>query len=400
MNEEQKRAAKYIKIELPLMILFLVLGSLMVFATAGGKFKEEYSFLLIGENGYINLVIAAFFFVIAFGIGKIYWRHKDIVTYDEFGVRKDEKRRMEMDSKERRQLEMQSLAELERVLPRNTIEKITHEGSEDPEADLNKLVGINSVKDRLLEMQARMEFEEGGKKDKKNKKKEPDAKKEGHHMVFYGNPGTGKTTVARIVTGILWDYEYIDKNKIIEVDGNFLKSSDPSSTETKVRFICRAAYDGVLFIDEAYALGGDKIGETAIATLIKEMEDHRDRLVVILAGYSGPMTQMLDTNPGFKSRIKEYLDFPDYSQPELWGIFKRMAKEKGFEVDNKCERPLTLRFGVERSLSSWGNARTVRNILEESIDKHALRFMKKEIEEKDKYVLQEGDIFTEAKSLL
>ena len=219
--------------------------------------------------------------------------------------------------------------------------------------------------------------------------------------MFYRNPGTGKTTVARIVTGILYEYEYISKNQVIEIDGNFLKAGDSSSTEKKVRFICRAAYDGVLFIDEAYSLGNDKMGEIAIATLIKEMEDHRDRLVVILAGYSGPMTKMLDTNPGFKSRVKEYLDFPDYSQGELFEIFKRMAAAKGFTVDEKeCERRLTLRFSLERSLSSWGNARTVRNVLEESIDKHAVNFVKGNVMPEDKYVLKGEDISTEPKSLL
>ena len=257
-------------------------------------------------------------------------------------------------------------------------------------------MGINPVKERIFEMKARMEFEESSKKDKKN----TNQKNEGHHMVFYGNPGTGKTTVARIITGILYEYEYIDRNKVIEVDGNFLKSSDPSATETKVRFVCRAAYDGVLFIDEAYALGDDEIGQTAIATLIKEMEDHRDRLVVILAGYSEPMGKMLEVNPGFKSRIKEYLDFPDYSQSELFEIFKRMAKEKGFTVDEKCENRLTYRFSLERSLSSWGNARTVRNVLEEAIDKHAVNFVKGEIPQNEKYCIKEVDISTEPKALL
>lgn len=342
------------------------------------------------------------FFTASFMVGKQYWKYKDIATYDEFGVRKDEKRRMEMDSTERRQLEMQSLAELERVIPRNTIEKITHSGSTNAEKDLADLVGIEPVKERLYEMKARMEFEEEerAKTKGKGKNKNSNPNEEGHHMVFYGNPGTGKTTVARILTNILYEYEYIERNELIEVDGNFLKSGDPSMTETKVRFICKSAHGGVLFIDEAYSLGGDKIGETAIATLIKEMEDHRDKFVVILAGYSGPMGKMLETNPGFKSRIKEYLDFPDYSQPELLEIFKRMAKGKGFEVDDSCDKPLTLRLGMERSLTSWGNARTVRNVLEETIDKHAVNFVKGNIAKEDKYKLFGADICTEPKALL
>lgn len=391
------KAKKYYQIEFVIMIGLLLIGCLFFCGIALGE-HENFKWMML-RNGYGNLVGGIICLIAGFAVGKLYWRHKDIASYDEFGVRKNEKRRMEMDSKERRQLEMQSLMELEKVLPRNTIEKITKEGSVDPDRDLEKLVGITSVKNRLLEMKARMEFEEKDKKRNKGRSLSGQ-EQEGHHMVFYGNPGTGKTTVARIVTGILYDYEYIDKNKVIEVDGNFLKSSDPSMTETKVRFVCKAAYDGVLFIDEAYALGDDEIGQIAIATLIKEMEDHRDRLVVILAGYSEPMSKMLSINPGFKSRIKEYLVFNDYSQPELFEIFKRMAREKGFEVDGKCERPLTLRLGVERALSSWGNARTVRNVLEETIDKHALRFVKGEISPEYKHTLLEEDVSVEAKSLL
>lgn len=396
MDKRQKEAEIKYKKAFVLMMFLLVCGvacCLLIIPNLNGE--------LFGKT--INNVLLAgigVFFTSSFMVGKIYWKHKDIAMYDEFGVRKDEKRRMEMDSHERRQLEMQSLAELERVIPRNTIEKITHPGSEDAEKDLENLVGINSVKERLFEMKARMEFEEEERNKNKGNTKNSKSNEEGHHMVFYGNPGTGKTTVARILTNILYEYEYIERNEIVEVDGNFLKSGDPSMTETKVRFICKSAHGGVLFIDEAYSLGGDRIGETAIATLIKEMEDHRDKFVVILAGYSGPMGKMLETNPGFKSRIKEYLDFPDYSQPELLEIFKRMAKGKGFEVDGSCDKPLTLRFGMERSLSSWGNARTVRNVLEETIDKHAVNFVKGKIEKEDKYKLFGIDVCTEPKALL
>lgn len=394
MNKQQKEAERKYRLAFVVMMILMACGLLccvaIIFNLQGELFGEGANKALLAGTGV--------FFTSSFLVGRVYWKYKDIATYDEFGVRKDEKRRMEMDSHERRQLEMQSLAELERVIPRNTIEKITHQGSEDAEKDLENLVGIESVKERLFEMKARMEFEEEERSNKKHKASNPN--EEGHHMVFYGNPGTGKTTVARIITNILYEYEYIDRNELIEVDGNFLKSGDPSMTETKVRFVCKASYGGVLFIDEAYSLGGDKIGETAIATLIKEMEDNRDKFVVILAGYSGPMGKMLETNPGFKSRIKEYLDFPDYSQPELLEIFKRMASSKGFEVDESCDKPLTLRLGMERSLSSWGNARTVRNVLEESIDRHAVNFVRGKIEKDSKYRLFGDDICTEPKALL
>ena len=122
--KEQKRAEKLYKIEFVIMVVFISIGLLFALGIVGKDAKEDSIWTYFAFfNGYGNIVAMVICFVISFGIGKLYWKHKDIATYDEFGVRKDEKRRMEMDSKERRQLEMQSLAELERVLPRNTIEK-------------------------------------------------------------------------------------------------------------------------------------------------------------------------------------------------------------------------------------------------------------------------------------
>jgi len=392
MNQNKSKA-RY-QMEFVFMVFFLLLGLACISGMIIGLNVPGMEWLMSYHGIPLVLSFAACIATVI-AIGRFYRIHKDEASYDEFGIRKDEKRRMEMDSKERRKLELQSLMELEKVLPRNTLEQITKKGSSNPEKDIESLIGLSSVKDRLLEMKARMEFDRGGKK-----KRESSSKDEGHHMVFYGNPGTGKTTVARIITGLLYDYKYISQNKIVEIDGNFLKSSNPSMTETKVRFVCRAAYDGVLFVDEAYSLGEDKIGQTAVATLIKEMEDHRDRFVVILAGYPEQMSQMLDVNPGFKSRVKEYLDFPDYSEEELLSIFRQMAKEKGFEVESSCNKPLSRRFLAERRLSSWGNARTVRNVLEETLDKHALRFMKGEVDKMKKYVLFGEDVSLWPKSVL
>lgn len=402
---DSERAKKLCKIDGLIMGVFIALGLVGAFTACLGISGEricgkDLSFLLV-LGGKVNVGVTVVCFFSAITVGRLYWRHKEIAVYDEFGVRRDEKRRMEMAKEERRQLEFQSLMELEKVLPRNIIEKITHEGSKDPEKDLDALIGLRPIKDRVLEMKARMEFDEEERERLGRKKSQGMTRAgEGHHMVFYGSPGTGKTTIARIITGILWDYEYIQKNHCLEVDGNFLKSSDASSTEKKVRFICRAAYGGVLFIDEAYSLGGDTEGEMAIATLIKEMEDNRDKFVVILAGYKEPMSAMLDVNPGFKSRVKEYLDFPDYSDEEMFEIFAFLAKAKGFETDESLYFRFFDRLDAERSLSSWGNARTARNILEESIDKHALRCMRGEVPEEHRRVLEPSDISTEPKSLL
>lgn len=387
----QAKATTLYRIALFFMILLLLLG----FSCCAWMVYELFYKPTIQNTPLQWYLLSGIiiFFLSGFLVGKLYWKYKDIATYDEFGVRTKEKRRMKMDSKERRELELQSLAELERVLPRNTIEKLTKSGSTNAEKDLADLIGITNVKERLLEMQARMEFEETNQK----KRKKSDLT-EGHHMVFFGNPGTGKTTVARILTNLLYEYEYLEKNQFLEVDGNFLKSEDASMTETKIRYLCRAAKGKLLFIDEAYSLGEDEIGRIAIATLIKEMEDHRSEFVVILAGYPEQMTTLLESNPGFQSRIKEYFHFPDYSQDELLRIFYLMAKEKGFSVHKDCDIPLGFRFCKERLLGSWGNARTVRNVLEESIDKHAAHFINGQLPPSQKYCLQAMDISSHPKS--
>ncbi len=217
---------------------------------------------------------------------------------------------------------------------------------------------------------------------------------ESHTYITDGHIITHNTTVARIITGFLYKNGYIKENKIIEVDGNFLKSGTPGDTSTKTKFIIRQAYNGVLFIDEAYALtgSGDNCGREAVATLLKEMEDNRDKFILILAGYTNEMKDMLNTNPGFKSRIRDYLLFPDYTNDELCSIFNFMANGKNFVVSAEAMDNFRIRIERERSLNSYGNARTVRNVLDEAMDKHSYNYMKKKISEDDKYRLVAKDV--------
>lgn len=148
-----------------------------------------------------------------------------------------------------------------------------------------------------------MKFEQETRKKKYDKKKRQYGTN-GRHYVFYGSAGTGKTTVARIITGFLYKYGYIKENKCIEIDGNFLKARDMSDTKTKL--LIQQAYGGVLFIDEAYAIldGSAEYGNAVIATLIKEMEDNRDKFTVILAGYKNDMKGLLDSNEALKAVLK------------------------------------------------------------------------------------------------
>ena len=376
---DYKQAEKRYKFLMTAMVLVLLLSILpmglsvyrFLFAQISGGKTSPWHMVFSGVCLFVGVCAA----VAMSGPMK---KAKEIAMYDEFGVRRDTKGKLSLNSSERQELERQALAELEKILPKSALERATHTGSENPDADLESMVGIAEVKRRVLEMKARMDFED--------KMATKHAGSEGHHMVFTGNPGTGKTSIARIITGFLYEYEYIDENKIVEVDGNFLKGTDSDTTQVKVRYLCRYSTGGVLFIDEAYSLAEDDIGLLAISTLIKEMEDRRGQFVVIFAGYTGEITSMLDANPGFRSRIKEYFCFEDYTSDETYDIFCKMASDKGFKVlddSGELKAAFLTRIEKERALPSWGNARTVRNILEEAIDHHAYRVIQGEIPKKD-----------------
>ena len=315
------------------------------------------------------------------------------VEYDEFGLSKTKGRYEYLSKAEKDQIDLQKTADMERVMNTSAMKKMTKQGSKNPRADMDNLIGLLPVKNKMEEMVARMQFESMSNTNKRGKKKE---KKEngmsGRHMVFYGAPGTGKTTVARILTGFLYQYGYIKENKCVEVDGNFLKAG--ADTALKTELVIRQAYDGVLFVDEAYSLmdSSDGSGREAIATLIKQMEDKRDRFILILAGYTEEMKYLLNANPGFESRIKEYLDFPDYNDEEMLQIFIMMAKQSNFIVSEEAIDPFYERISKERRLKSFGNARTARNILDETIDKHAFNYVKRIIPPNAQYVICEPDV--------
>ena len=237
-------------------------------------------------------------------LAKMYQKAIQDNEYDEFGNSK-KSNYATLTRKEREQMDKEKLQQMEMLFPTSVMNKIVKEGSKNPEKDLQDMIGLPLVKQKVTEMAARMQFErEAMTKEKKEKKQtRSEYGMNGRHFVFYGSAGTGKTTVARIITGFLYKYGYIKENKCIEIDGNFLKAGEMSDTKTKL--LIQKAYGGVLFIDEAYAImdGTAEYGKAVIATLIKEMEDNRDKFTVILAGYKNDIKRLLDTNEGFKSRI-------------------------------------------------------------------------------------------------
>jgi hypothetical protein len=193
------------------------------------------------------------------------------------------------------------------------------------------------------------------------------------HLVFLGNPGTGKTTVARLVSGIYRALGLLSKGQLVEVDRSELVAGYLGQTAAKTAEVVATAIGGVLFIDEAYALAGDQYGEEAIDTLVKEMEDHRDDLVVIVAGYPVPMASFIAANPGLASRFRTVIAFDDYTDDELTEIFGRLAADSDYAPTDAClDRFRELLRATPRG-EGFGNGRFARNVLEGAISRQAWR---------------------------
>ncbi|WP_148615671.1 AAA family ATPase [Nocardioides rubriscoriae] len=243
--------------------------------------------------------------------------------------------------------------------PKKTLEELL--------AELDDLVGLADVKAEIHRQAAVLRVEglraQAGLKN-------PDITR---HMVFNGNPGTGKTTVARLVSGIYAALGLLSKGQLVEVDRSELVAGYLGQTAAKTAEVVASALGGVLFIDEAYSLAGDQYGTEAIDTLVKEMEDHRGDLVVIVAGYPLPMQVFIAQNPGLESRFRTHIDFVDYTDAELVDIFEVMAAAAEYDVSEPVlDRLRDILGGVERG-PTFGNARWVRNLLEAAIGRQAWR---------------------------
>ncbi len=238
-------------------------------------------------------------------------------------------------------------------------------------AELNSLIGLERVKKdvdslrNLIKIQA-MRKQQGL----------PNTKVS-YHCVFSGNPGTGKTTVARILAGIYKDLGLLRKGHLVEVDRSKLVGEFVGQTAPKTNKVVDEALDGVLFIDEAYTLVGEgnDYGSEAIATLLKRMEDDRDRLVVVLAGYTNEIKEFIDSNPGLQSRFNRYIQFDDYSVEELTEIFKRNLKKSGYQIKRDAFEKLRniINMAVMTKDVNFGNARYVRNLFEKIVQNQANR---------------------------
>lgn len=241
-----------------------------------------------------------------------------------------------------------------------------------PSKELNSLIGLASVKTEVETLTNFIKIQQT------RAAKGLKTSAVSYHCVFTGNPGTGKTTVARILAKIYKRLGVVSKGHLVETDRAGLVAEYVGQTAVKTNKIIDSALDGVLFIDEAYSLisgGENDFGKEAIATLLKRMEDNRDRLIVILAGYTKNMKDFIDSNPGLQSRFNRYIEFPDYSAGELLQIFEANMKKYEYRFGEGAREYLQQYFEneVAHKDANFGNGRLVRNVFEKSLERQANR---------------------------
>ena len=245
---------------------------------------------------------------------------------------------------------------------------------EEVDAELDNIIGLKEVKTYIHSLKAHVAIQE------RRKQQGMKTAEISRHMIFTGNPGTGKTTIARLFARYMKAIGALSQGQLVEVTRADLVARYVGQTAPLTMSVIRSAIGGVLFIDEAYSLyrgKDDSFGLEAIDTLVKAMEDNRDDLIVILAGYSREMKEFLEANSGLKSRFANIIEFPDYSAEELLQIAQLQAKGKGYRIHEEALEPLRQYFETEQrtNAAKAGNGRLARNVVEEAILRQSRRLM-------------------------
>ncbi|MBD5555550.1 MAG: AAA family ATPase [Roseburia sp.] len=276
---------------------------------------------------------------------------------------------------------------VEPAIPDSETESEKAEKLEELLEKLNSLIGLENVKHQvgslvnLIRVQ-KMREKQGMKTSSVSK-----------HMVFMGNPGTGKTTVARMLAEIYKYLGVLRKGQLVEVDRSGLVRGYVGQTATRVQEVVDEALGGILFIDEAYSLtvnkGEGDFGQEAVDTLLKAMEDHRDDLIVIVAGYTDLMDQFLESNPGLRSRFNNFIRFEDYTAEQMMDILKKNLAEQEYKLSDDAKKAAfeMLKKRAGNKPENFANARDVRNFMEHAITNQASRIVKMEHAGEDKEIL-------------
>ncbi|WNB90311.1 stage V sporulation protein K [Bacillus sp. NEB1478] len=268
------------------------------------------------------------------------------------------------------------------------------------EQDLNKLVGMEELKYHVKEIYAWLHI------NKCRQEMGMKAEKQSLHMLFKGNPGTGKTTVARKLGTLFHEMKVLTKGHLIEAERADLVGEYIGHTAQKTRELLKKASGGILFIDEAYSLGrgGEKdFGKEAIDTLVKAMEDQQHDFILILAGYSNEMERFLKLNPGLPSRFPLVISFPDYNIDELMEISKRMLLDREYVFTKECEWKFKQHIERVRTSASttFSNGRYVRNMIEKAIRRQSVRLLKNvQPDKKTLMTIQSDDLVLEEPELI
>lgn len=239
------------------------------------------------------------------------------------------------------------------------------------QAELNGYVGLDNIKKDIASL---INFIKIYQRRLQVKLKVPDIS---WHMVFTGSPGTGKTTIARLMGRIFKVLGILPKGHLVEVDRSALVAGYVGQTASKTKDVIQSAIGGVLFIDEAYSLSNSKsendFGKEAIDILLKEMEDHRKDLVVIVAGYDELMENFINSNPGLRSRFNRYFKFPDYTNEQLLAIFDKVCTDSSYKITDEARAVLSEELKKTVNFSTFGNARGMRNLFEKAVMRQADR---------------------------